>query len=587
MTNQELGTLAYSKSPKTSSRTKFQEELQAAVSSRANRVIMDQYSDDFDNDEDEFLNELLNSRKKKANAFKARRAKTVNFEFSDDEDKPVTSKRVSFLKTQRTPPADSPTDEKNNDKPDESGDRSSFSSQHLTQSDQSSEKISDMDSSHSQDTQETTNRSVSPPSGDALQDMPPLLPSHLCENTTVAEKKELPIPKPRQRVMAVTNLPQDVNMSFASTTSEPSNQHNTSGFSPNFSEGTPAALGSTSQSLSSTGEHSVLTKSTTDSGSKNVHNPEDAENHFLSSEELTISQPSPTREDSVNQADCSTNLGCPISDDTLDTLNSGSRAKGSRGGSAKTVESKYLGSLRILDRTFSLQDTEPQADSLRAAVYQEWVKKKKVSLKQSMEMKKKEETIKEKKKKDQEAKREDAVASYEAWKEKKLESIKAKSKEQREQIRKEQRAREEIEEKRQTSKQLFEKWKHEHDLLLKEKYIKARKDETELKLQEQEKEEERKQANVSAFSEWNKKKKNTLQERAVAKCKELGDTSDAERNLKEQKDKMALDMYESWLTRKILETKRHKEERWFQEILHDGNSPPPWSPPNKTIPRGK
>ncbi|KAJ0041637.1 hypothetical protein NL108_009923, partial [Boleophthalmus pectinirostris] len=94
---------------------------------------------------------------------------------------------------------------------------------------------------------------------------------------------------------------------------------------------------------------------------------------------------------------------------------------------------------------------------------------------------------------------------------------------------------------------VFEKWKQEHDLLLKEKHRKAKRDETEQKLQKQEKEEERKEANHSAFTQWNEKKKDILHERAAVKRKELKDTTKAEHSLKEEKDKMALDMYESWL----------------------------------------
>lgn len=56
--------------------------------------------------------------------------------------------------------------------------------------------------------------------------------------------------------------------------------------------------------------------------------------------------------------------------------------------------------------------------------------------------------------KDQEAKKEDAVASYAAWKEKKTENLKAKAKEKQEIIRKEQKVTEEKEEKRQSAKQV-------------------------------------------------------------------------------------------------------------------------------------
>lgn len=60
-------------------------------------------------------------------------------------------------------------------------------------------------------------------------------------------------------------------------------------------------------------------------------------------------------------------------------------------------------------------------------------------------------------KQEEEAKKEDAVASYEAWKDKKAESLKAKVKEREALDRKAQKAAEEKEEKRQTAKQVKRK----------------------------------------------------------------------------------------------------------------------------------
>lgn len=57
-------------------------------------------------------------------------------------------------------------------------------------------------------------------------------------------------------------------------------------------------------------------------------------------------------------------------------------------------------------------------------------------------------------KQEEEAKKEDAVASYVAWKEKKAESLKAKAKEKQDRMRKDQRVSEEKEEKRHSAKQV-------------------------------------------------------------------------------------------------------------------------------------
>ena len=58
-------------------------------------------------------------------------------------------------------------------------------------------------------------------------------------------------------------------------------------------------------------------------------------------------------------------------------------------------------------------------------------------------------------KQEEEAKKEDAVASYEAWKEKKAQSLKAKAKEKQDVIRKEKRDIEEKERKKQSATQVY------------------------------------------------------------------------------------------------------------------------------------
>ena len=58
-------------------------------------------------------------------------------------------------------------------------------------------------------------------------------------------------------------------------------------------------------------------------------------------------------------------------------------------------------------------------------------------------------------KQEEEAKKEEAVASYEAWKENKAQSLKAKAKEKQDVIRKEQRAIEEREKKKESATQVY------------------------------------------------------------------------------------------------------------------------------------
>ncbi|XP_030280810.1 microtubule-associated protein 9 isoform X2 [Sparus aurata] len=656
MTNQDFRTLAYTKSPKTSRRTTFQDELQAAVSARASQAKPEQYSysDDFNEEEDDFLKELLESRKKRAGALKAGKgkAKINDFDISDDDGKHSRPKRVSFLKTQRiSPPSEDTTasESRENEPPDSSIGRyndynTSFSSRHSTNvsEDNTYFKSSDGESNDPQITRESTSQSLSfQTSEDTLLDMPLPLPSensmtetpgpegksnsaleessqtpqlsaadlkhmssaglftlflmystcthHIllshCYYSDSATEREPPRPKPRQRTLGLSlhaaekiaedAESQDLSRPHTSSVSIPLSTDSSSNIA--WTDGDHTDSCSLSKSSSNKSEQSqVFTKSTFDSGSRDG---------FISDDSKEQERPYSTSFEEFNDSgDHSDQLTC-VHDKSFDTRTSSSHSKTTQrpqSACSRKVESKYLGSLKVLDRKIS--QSQPQAaDSLRAAIYQEWLQKKKEKSKQNMELKKKEEMLKEKKKREEEAKKEDAVASYEAWKEKKAEALKAKAKEKQDKIRKEQRVNEEKEEKRQSAQQMFEKWKREHDHLLKEKYRQQKEAESKQKLKKQEKEEERKRDSKSAFSNWYEKKKDVLHEKVTTEREDVRNKEEEERYMKEERDKMALEMYENWLVRKELEQMRQKEERRIKAILQD-SPPPPWSPPNKTIP---
>ncbi|CDQ97358.1 unnamed protein product [Oncorhynchus mykiss] len=65
-----------------------------------------------------------------------------------------------------------------------------------------------------------------------------------------------------------------------------------------------------------------------------------------------------------------------VTENSIDTRPSSSLTKSSRKSQSVcsyTAESKYLGSLKVLDRKVQLKEAEPgSADSLRAAIYQVW-----------------------------------------------------------------------------------------------------------------------------------------------------------------------------------------------------------------------
>ncbi|XP_029948743.1 microtubule-associated protein 9 [Salarias fasciatus] len=629
MTNPEFRTLAYSKSPKTTRRTTFQDELQAAVSARASKATpsMHPYYDDFegDDDDDDFLQKLLKLRKEKTGALKSAKSKSKSstFDLSDDESKDGKTKKVSFLKTQRTSFFSNNTtgsESQEVERPDSSvGGHANYSDSFASTN--ASEDDTELKSSHEKPADHqniSTNLSDSlsyQTSGDTLLDLPLPLPSDgsVGETPGPEEKsvssltpplstsdlnhtasagdvsnREPPKPKPRQRTLglslhAVEKPPeetenQDISRPQTSSASIPLSNDTSSvtavrSCSPQWANEDRTVLSSNKSEQSQ-----LVTKSTLGSGSRDGFLSDDSkeqERHCFTSFEEPNHFPG-DRSDQLSHV--------PEKSSETKTSGSGSQTTHrSQSACSRQVESKYLGRLKVLDQ--KLQDSEPQAaDSLRAAVYQEWLQKKKESSRENMQIKKKEEIQKETKKREQETKKEDAILSYNAWKDRKKESLKAKAKEKQDLIRKEQQAAEDKEEKRQSAKQVFEKWKRERDHLLKEKCRKHQEAENKLKMKKQEQEQQRRQDSTSAFSNWSEKKKNVLHEKHAAERKLVKNKAQEEQYMKEEREKMALEMYENWLARKELEQKRQREERLIQSILQDN---PPWSPPNKTIPFGK
>ncbi|XP_068448075.1 microtubule-associated protein 9 [Clinocottus analis] len=608
----QFSTLAYTKSPNTSRRrTTFQDELQAAVSARASKTETDQcsYSDDFDEDVDDFLKELLKSRreKKRAGAGKAAKGEPQiinDFDISDNEgQQPGRAKRVSFLKSQRNvSPSDGDTSESRENEP-----PGSSAGPHSNVEDSSSSQRS-IDPRLARG---SSSKSLSyHTSADSLLDGPLPLPSdNSVAETPGPEDKgnpvqednishaprvpadtdsEPPRPKPRQRTLGVSlraadRPAEDVASPDHSRPRTPSTSIPLSSDASSndaLTEGSLVVSCGLSKSPSSQSEQSqLLTKTTIDSGSRDG---------FISGDSLEQGGKYSTSFEESN-AD-SGGHSQPLSGVQKKLKPSDSRTSSSQTARrphsvcSGKVESRYLGTLQLLDRKVPPQESRPRAaNTIRAAVYQEWLQRKKEKSREKMQIKKKEEeTLREKKKREEEAKKEDAVASYEAWKGKKAESLKKRSKEKQDTQKKVQRATEESEEKKHSAKQVFEKWKREHDQLLKEKARRQREAENQLRVRKQEKDEERKRSSRSAFSDWHEKKTVVLHEKVSTEREGTQNKAEEERYMKEEKDKMALEMYENWLVRKDLEQKRQKEERRIQAILQD--SPPPWSPPNKTIP---
>uniref|UniRef100_A0A671M9F9 Microtubule-associated protein 9 n=1 Tax=Sinocyclocheilus anshuiensis TaxID=1608454 RepID=A0A671M9F9_9TELE len=615
-------TLAYTKSPKTSRRTTFQDELKTAVSARANRHS---YSDDFDDedgkvdDDDDILNELLKKQKQKKERFKAgkTKGKINDFKLSGDEEENVKPKKVSFLKTKRT---SSPVNsEQLNSMKSEDDQHSSVHSQSNSYNLQSDSPFSSLSDKflpesalpyeqsksvmHSRNQTESVVRKSLTESPLLLnsensqwESCPEPLPSEKDEdNQRIGEDSEPPVPQPRERSVKPklsTGCPaQDMSprpkprqrtvymCDFGQLEEKTSAE--TPAYSRTATSSMSIALSSEKSQTSASDSVLVRTLSTV------------VINHFkyaifiaaASEESKERNYSTSFEEKHASQVKRS----CSDEQHLLDIRPSSSRSSSSRKHkSSYKAESKYLGALKILDqRTEESQQVPEAADSLRAAVYQEWLKKKEGTLKITRSAKKQEEKLKEEKvQEDKLAKIADAKASYDAWKEKKSEVIRMKVKEKQEAIKQQQMEMDKKQEKKETAKQVFEKWKEEHDSILKDRIREKKQTERRQKLQQAKEKQERKKDSISAFAEWSDRKKDVIEEKVRAERRKEKIKEVEEEYEKEEKEKMALEMYDKWLKRKEFQQKRERKEKKIQAILQD-EPPAPWSPPNKTIPFGK
>ncbi|XP_028832412.1 microtubule-associated protein 9 [Denticeps clupeoides] len=652
--------LAYTKSPKISKRSSFQEELEAALSARASRTKTAEnhtYSDDFDEDfdDDEILKELLNTRKKKIQSFKAgkMKAKMNDFQLSDEDDifKP---KKVSFLKTDKKQGtaaeviksewevtgghasfsrSDSQQDCKGlSSSPKDQDERDLSSSSErprsgllkfpraqlespLTSNGQTCMSLWNKSESLSMEGQSSLFRPETALSPEGLLKSPFLQKSELdsvnyfqktstesanlsaenghwdspSEGSREHEKVEFegvedpPVPQPRQRSTKGHFL-EDVPLK---PKPRPRNLRADSLVEEQVQAGSPSSHAFTS-SVSiplSSSDGAETSKSFEGHGSYGeLHHA-----HLAISEDSREETYSALFEEcneiSEDKPDCGRAV---MADVTRPSSSRATNSRKSRSLSANTAESKYLGTLKLLDQKLTLSDSKPEAaDSLRATIYQEWVKKKQGKLQAEKQVKKQEENMKDQKRREEElTKKEDAKASYEAWKAKKSEVIKMKVRQKQELVRKQQMEIEENEEKKLMAQKAFEKWKREHDALLKEKVRKQSQSEDQLKQKKEQEKEERMKESISAFSTWNDKKDSVIQEKVKKERRKKKIKEEEEQYEKEERDHMALEMYEKWLRRKELQQKREKKERRIQTILQY-DPPPPWSPPNKTIPSGK
>ncbi|XP_077088532.1 microtubule-associated protein 9 isoform X2 [Siphateles boraxobius] len=674
-------TLAYTKSPKTSRRTTFQDELKKAVSARAN--TKHSYSDDFeddddddgknyeddDDDDDDILNKLLKRQKQKKERFKAgkTKGKINDFKLTDDEEENVKPKKVSFMKTKRTSspvhfeqlnsmgsadgpirsfhstqsrntsqsPSDSYTAEKN-----EQSDSlfSSLSDKFqpeftLLQNNEQSKSVMRLRNQTESVVRKSLSESPLPLNSEnslwessiplksegSQWDSPLPLPSEKDEaNQRIGEDGDLPIPQPRERSvkqklstgyvdrdMSPRPKPRQRTTNMCDNSQlEEETQAETPGFSRTatssmsipFSNKSSSEKSetSTTESVQAQDEHQAMSEKSITQSCSTVEQVSEApatadsvaseeckgRNHSTSFEE----KPESSQHDLDYMSTTQSHMSRKYTDRPSSSRSTSSR----KSKSSYIVESKYLGTLKILDqRAQEIQQVPEAADSLRAAVYQEWLKKKEETLKITSRAKKQEEKLKEEKMQEEKlAKIADAKASYDAWKEKKSEVIRKIVQEKQKSIQQQQMEMDKNQEKKETAKQVFEKWKEEHDSILKDRIKEKKQSERKEKLQQVREKEERKKECNSAFTEWSDRKKDVIEEKVRAERRKEKLKEMEEKFEKEENEKMALEMYDKWLRRKEFQQKRERNEKRIQAILQD-EPPLPWSPPNKTIPFGK
>ncbi|XP_054238919.1 microtubule-associated protein 9 [Indicator indicator] len=248
--------------------------------------------------------------------------------------------------------------------------------------------------------------------------------------------------------------------------------------------------------------------------------------------------------------------------------------------SAAPVSSQYLGTLKVLEDKCVQNSTElNKADSLRAAVFQNWLEKKRALLLELKRIeKKKAENLRNDTEKEA-VKREEAIASFEAWKKKKGKEAKKLSEQKKLEELKKKKAAEQNEEKTEAAHKAFEKWKERKVEYLRAQSRKEKQSERIKKRKEEELIAEKRRNSMSAVEKWNEKKEEYTKQKKAEKVLERRKQK-IQQAKKEEKDKKAMEEYEKWLEKKERREQLDKKQKKLK-AAHGSEVPPPWSPPGK------
>ncbi|XP_039920624.1 microtubule-associated protein 9 [Hirundo rustica] len=246
------------------------------------------------------------------------------------------------------------------------------------------------------------------------------------------------------------------------------------------------------------------------------------------------------------------------------------------------VSSQYLGSFKMLEDK-SVQKKSPEfdkVDNLRAAVFQSWLEKKKLlvlELKRSE--KEKAEILRNNTEKKEALKREESIACYEAWKKKKeKEAKKLREKKKLEEL-EEKKPEEQNKEKTEAAEAAFKKWKERKVEYLREQSRKEKHSERMRKMREEDLVAEKRRVSVSAVEKWNEKKEEYIKKKKVEKFREKR-KREMQQAKEEEKSEKALEEYEKWLENKMRREQLEKNQKKLQAVRGNEVSPP-WRPPGK------
>ncbi|KAM9026751.1 microtubule-associated protein 9 isoform 1-T1 [Ara ararauna] len=250
--------------------------------------------------------------------------------------------------------------------------------------------------------------------------------------------------------------------------------------------------------------------------------------------------------------------------------------------SATPVSSQYMGTLKVLeDKHVQKSSTEfNKADSLRAAVFQNWLEMKKHFLRESKRIEKeKAENLRNNIEKKEAVKREEAIASFEAWKRKKVrEAKKLREKKKLEELQKNEAA-EQNKDKSEAAQKAFEKWKEKKMEYLREQSRKEKQWESRKKKKEDELVAEKKRESISAVEKWNEKKEEYIKQKKAEKIQERR-KQEIQQAKKEEKNKKAMEEYEKWLEKVEMREQLEKKQKKLQAV-RGYEVPSPWNPPGK------